>query len=629
MSEDEKYSFEKTLGIISAWDEFNFDKGNNVSLDKDTIPRTRTAFTVDDIYTLIRKLKNFIDPKNIDRIERLVQKHITDKNNPHEVNIEQLTTSVMNELYLDWLRYINRTEFNNLYSEDELKTLYSTEQFLKVLYQRISIADVNTALKGTSASEVTSVLDVSQMIKQHNEDPNAHQALMDYLFPGTVHTYNPTFSLIADSGISENINISRSGNLSYIGPDGHVHTATTDTLPVDWSTGRPAFPIFDRTCNYCTHGSSLTNNVFIKNNVTVEVTNDDVNNILENQKPFKVISTEDENTYVHKLTYAIPSSYHANKKSLCISIFAKQGTLDNIGINVYTAVPNDYNCIHYNLSNRKIFTSEGYIEPNIFGRIDELPNGWVRLTYVRPTIAITGNIYVDFNLLDIFDGDLTFKGTTEDYLYLNGVQIEFNLDVPSPYKNTNGNIVVENATEVFMSINADTQWYNSYQGGIFAEISNISANSTLNTARYIFDICDNDLYTVWSMYFPVIHNGRAVVYFTNNHGSVAYNAACNRCEDDVLLCGSGFCNSGHRQPTTGDAVQLGITNTVFSLGSGDGSDIETVEIEPTNGDIKQDVSSLFIGCSGQSTSFLNGYLYQLIYYPTMATNGHLRFFIKG
>lgn len=630
MAEDEKYNFEKTLGIITAWDEFNFDKGENISLLKDTVPRTRTAFTVDDIYTLIRRLKHFIDPKNIERIERLVQRHITDKNNPHDVHIDQIVnTNVMSEIYLDWLAYLNRTKHNGDYSIDELKELYSTEQFLKVLYQRVIIADLETALEGKSTSEVTSVYDVAQMIKRHNEDPEAHGNLLDYLFPGTIHTYNPTFALIADTGVTDNIIVTRNSVQSYMGPDGYMHTSEPNTLAIDWSTGRPAFPIFGETTNYCTHGSVLTNNVFSKINATVTVATEDINNILENEKPFKVSATEDVNTIVHKLTYSIPSEYHANKKTCCISIFAKQGTLDNIGINVYTTIPNDYNCIHYNLSNRMMFTVKEQIDDNIYGRIDELTNGWVRLTYICPAVNISNKLYVDFYLLDIFDGDITFKGSVNDYLYLNGVQIEFDTDVPSPYKSTTGSIVSEDATDILVPINGTYYWYNSYQGGILAEVSNISMISTQSTPRYIFDICDLNKNSIWSMHYPSMHNGRAVVYFANKNNTVAYNVACDRSEDTILKCGSGYCNSGYRQPTTGAVVQLGIMDAVFSKGSGNGDDITMTEVEPDIGDVNRDAINLHIGCQGNSIHFLNGYLYQLIYYPTMTTDGHLRFFLKG
>lgn len=627
MPEDKEYSFEKTLGIITAWDEFTFDEGSNVAKDKNPTPKSRTEFTVDDVLVLIRRLKNFIDPKNVDRIERFVSKHIADKNNPHEVTIEQLVSSVMNEVYKDWLAYKNRTEYDNRYTEDELKELLSTEQFLKSLYQQVLIANVNTALEGKSVNEVTSVYDVAQMLKQHNEDLNAHSNLMEYLFPGAVHTYNPTLALIADTGMSEEFIITRNGNLTYMGPDGHIHTAGNNELPVDWSTGRPAFPIFGATSNNCTHGSVLTNGAFGKTNVTVtNATN--IVNILNSGNPFKVTCVQTNTVVNHKLTYTIPSSVHNGKKTICISIFAQQGTLDHIGLNVHSGVANEYNCVHYNISKREMYTNSE-ISDNIFGAINDTPTGWVRLTYTCPAISVSGNIYVDIHLLDILDGDLTFKGDATQYLYLNGMQIEFDTDVPSPYKSTTGSIVTENATTIYLPINNITNWYNRYQGGVVVEVSNIEPYGALNTPRYVFDFCNANATSRWSMFYPAVHNGRMSVNCINPNSIIAYNAIYDKNTEKTVKYGIGFSNANRRQPTTGDTSNLDTTHAIYSIGSTISTDIKTTVISDKNGDMNPDVTRLFIGCQGNAAMHLNGYLYQFIYYPTMVTENHLRFFIKG
>ncbi len=627
MTEDKQYSFEKTLGIITAWDEYTFDEGANIAKNRDPSPKSRVEFTVDDLFVLIRRLKNFIDPKNVDRIERLVSKHIADKNNPHEVTIEQLVSSVMNEVYKDWIAYKNRTEFDNRYTDDELRALLSTEQFLKSLYQQVLIANVNDALEGTSVNEVTSVYDVAQMIKQHNEDPNAHSNLMNYLFPGAVHTYNPTLALIADTGTSEEFTITRSGTMSYMGPDGFIHSAAANTLPIDWSTGRPAFPIFGATKNSCTHGSVLTNAAFSKTNLTVTAATNIVN-ILGSGNPFKVTCTQTNTVVNHKLTYAIPSSEHIGKKTFCISIFAQKGTLDNIGINVHSGTSNDYNCIHYNLTRCEMYTNSN-IGDNIFGAMSETPSGWIRLTYKCPAIAISSNAYVDIHLLDIFDGDLTHKGDATEYLYLNGMQIEFDTDVPSPYKSTTGSMISENATTISIPINNITSWYNRYQGGVVVEVSNIESYSVLNTPRYVFDFCNANATSMWSMFYPAVHNGRMSVNCINPNSVVAYNAVYDKNTKDIVKFGVGFADANRRQPTTGDYSNIDTTHAIYSMGSSTGTDIKTTVITNKDGNLNTDITKLYVGCQGNKAMYLNGYLYQLIYYPTMVTEDHLRFFLKG
>ena len=62
---NEQFSWEKPLGIITQYDEITFGNNANIGEDKNPVPKSRTKYTLDDIYILLRKLKGMIDPKNI------------------------------------------------------------------------------------------------------------------------------------------------------------------------------------------------------------------------------------------------------------------------------------------------------------------------------------------------------------------------------------------------------------------------------------------------------------------------------------------------------------------------------------------------------------------------------------
>ena len=621
---EETYSFEKSLGVITMWDEYTFGDNDNISEHKHC-PRARTKYTVDDLYVLLRKLKQMVDPKNIDRLERMISAHIADKDNPHGVSMEQLVTSVMNELYHDWLDYQNRTQYDGAYTTDDLMQLLSTEQFLKVLYQQISIADVDTALQGTSTYQVTSAKDVHEMVEAHNQDKNAHAALMDYLFPGNVHSYPPSLAVIADVGGTDGLHIVRNGTLSYMGVDGKVHTAAAHTLPVDYSTGRAAYPIFGTTTNHCTHGSVLTASVYTKGEVIVTETTDSVS-ILESGQTFKVASTSTINTTRHRLSYSIPTSVLAGKSVLCVSIYAKTGTLDNLGINVHGAIENEYHTWHYNLSNATTYCVKTQMPSDIRAELYSLPNGYTRCVYICP--IDTAGMTVDIYLLDILDGDLSFKGYTDQYLYLCGLQIETDTDTPSPYKSTTGSTVSELPTTISYSVSSGIPWYNPFAGGIVAEVYGITELSTLRTARYLCDLTMGGQHlSCMSMYYPAVHSGRCSVYYGSASGSMLYSymfkAPATR---GYHRYGVSHIHSGHLQETS-ETIITDRTHTLYTYGTA--GEIGYKEYGGITYDLSTAVDTLYIGCKGPGSLYLNGYLAQLIYYPDLLTPGHLQYFIEG
>lgn len=628
-----EYDFERTLGIITAWDEYAFGNNANVGEDRNPHPKSRTKFTVDDLYVILRKLKHFIDPKNIERIERLIVLHINNKDNPHGVTIEQLVTSVMNELYKDWLIYKNRELHCNDLNIKELRELYPAEQFLKILFQQIKIADQETALENVSTTEVTSVADVYQMIDRHNNDLEAHANLFEYLFPGEVHDYASTFALIAAAGQNEELTIIRNSTLSYMGPDGIYYKANKNTLPIDWSTGKAAYPLFGPTQNLCTHGSLLTAASFVKTNVSVErdpygmpgITND------RHDYGFRITSTNTDNPVIHKLTYTVPKANLSGKKVLCVSLHARAGSMYDLGINVYQgSKPNEFNCYHYNLPDTATYCISDKIEPHIRANIHNTPSGYSRCSYVCE-IDSTKDAKIDIHILDILDGDLNFQTFGNSYLYMTGIQIETDMDTPSTYKATTGNMVAEEGTIVYMNTESIYPWYNRHCGGLLFEVSGISGLNVLNSARYVFDATVNNQFSAFAAYYPTVHNGKLTGYFSNKNGSLVFGQEYSRSDEFYVRYGLGFANSGHKQQLLhsnyADELITDEIRTFYIVGNKDNI-IPGAHIN-SDGDISTEVNKLYIGCHSSGTSFLNGYLTELIYYPTPITPGHIRFFTKG
>lgn len=634
---NEQFSWEKPLGIITQYDEITFGDNANIGEDKNPVPKSRTKYTLDDIYILLRKLKGMIDPKNIERIERIVVKHVNDKNNPHNVTIDQLTTSVMNELYIDFLNYQNRTKYDNKYTLDELKKLISSEQFLKLLYQDIKIADIETILEGTSTDTLVTPSGINELINIHNNDPNAHEKLFDYLIPGTMETYMPTLSLVAACDIfggifnSDFIQVYKKSDYAtfYMDNNGKINHTFDNFIPVDYSTGKAAYPFFDIYNNYCTHSYDFSNTKFIKTNVSVINNKSSITSMLDEQQfgviySNKIISTTNSETLKHKISYSINASEMETKspKNLCISVFVKSGTISNIAINVYQDIEKEHNAYHYNLDTCKTYCIEDEIDKNIYATINETPNGWKRLTYICP-INNTKNATIDIYLLDIFDGDLTFIGDESKYCFIEGLQIEFDNDLASPYIPTNGEIGESGG--LFCSFKHTTK-INYFQSGYFFECL-INNQINRNKSRYIVSLSDKNNKSIVNSFYTVTANAPLHTTISNSNGNVILDYPFSQLNSNEYnkYC-FGFACSGSRQVTTdGSIPETPKKPEAIFNDTSENLQIKELTEDPNSNNVK----TITIGAYNSGSLFLNGYISEFVYYPSMPTEGHTIFFIRN
>lgn len=621
-----------SLGVISGFDIIDMSDGSSVG-GQSAVGRTRTAYSVDELYVILRELKKLLDPESIARIDRVVQKHVAEKN-AHGVSIDMLVTSVINELYLEWLRYTNRTEYNGSYSLDQMKAAYAPEQFLKIIFQGLSIADVPTTIAGTSASKVVSPKGAHAAIDNHNTDMEAHGPLLDFLFPGSVHTYTPSMSFVAGAGVGARLHIEHTGFIDYMGADGLMHGGTTSALPVDWSTGVPAYPIFGATANYAPFGTDLQNAIYSKNNITLS---DSVyTSIVSSIKATKVQISDEDIVKEHSLIYTIPAADTVGHTMMCVSIFARPGTLDNIAINAYKDTEDARTAYHYNLTNMKTYvvgvdTDTTTFSDHYAAEINATPSGLCRCTYVCPITEGADN-HIAVHFLDIFDGDLTYKGRADGMMYITGLQIEFDTDTASPYMHTTGTKVTREPIVAYVDITDSTRaWYNAFQSGIAFEVSNIKnirPVSGIQAARYVFDARIKTMnVSAFSSYYQAVHNGKLTAYFADKNGVFSMSQLFDRRETQFVRYGVGYANTGAmHHGVESPSIIIDITKPYYI--SGNASAIYEKELD-LNTDVNQNVDRIYIGCSATGDRQLNGYLSEFIYYPTVLTKGHMEFYTKG
>lgn len=651
MSEDKKddYSWENPLGIVTQFDELNFGLNENIGEDKNPAPKSRTKFTIDDIYILLRKLKGMIDPKNIERIERIVIRHVNDKNNPHDVTIEQLVTTIMNELYNDFLNYLNRTKYNNEYTIEELRELISTEQFLKLIFQDVKLADEDEALAGTATNKMVTPYSLNKVVEAHNTSDDAHKDLFESLLPGTMHPYIPTIALIAEcdpvGGIVTNefFTIRRSATIQkfwYMNSAGKI-VANTDVnyLPVDYSSGRAAYPFFNIYTNYCKYSNNFTNNTVTKTNVTVDNTSNSnpVLSMIEEANRFtkktnKVISTANSDPVEHKLSYTlkVADMQAASPSRICVSIYAKPGTITNVGINVYQDTYHINNAYHYNLDTNRIYFLEDMIDENITGYVDNVPGGWRRLVYACD-IDKSKDVKIDIALLDIFDSDFTFNGDTTKYCFLEGLQIEFDTDMAKPLVPTNGatamsgGAICELKTSMLDKINL-------YQLSVFFDLRTDYKN-TRTTNNYVFTILSGNTSYVHAYIPPNIKNTQIRFPVCGSTGATITNITTTSYTDHQYhRYGYGYCTSGSVQEIEEpEAVPIVTEKPLLRYGY---DPLVMKEVTLTKEPFTGDIDAAYIGTmKGPNTTdarySINAYIAEFIYYPYFVNIGNLQFYLKN
>ena len=160
-------------GVLSGWDSYSTNTENAAA---GPVPK---KYTLTEILELIRDLKSKIDPERIEQLFLNMEDHIHDSQNPHIETLQSLGTSVLQELYAEWL------------ARGHIGTL---EEFVSVLFQYIQIANDEESLAGVSTTKIISVRGSKLIYEAHIADPDAHYHMFRAMLPGTPMDVQPIFS---------------------------------------------------------------------------------------------------------------------------------------------------------------------------------------------------------------------------------------------------------------------------------------------------------------------------------------------------------------------------------------------------------------------------------------------------
>ena len=583
---------QRVIGSISGWDKLTTSKLGNQEL-----PTSDHDYTIADLYIKLKELLVVFDKEQMTYLEGLINTHINDFNNPHRTNLAHLHTSVFKELYNNWIEYGNEG---------------SEEDFLKILFQYVKIADWTTTQKGEKLDEVPSVYSANKLVVTHNEDEYAHENLIKSLFPGEEVTTRPTFAVHGFVGLPQSAIVERDSIIRYIDKDGYLNVADKNILPTDYSFEEPSFPIFGEVINLITSSENLNADCYTEYNVTLKTSTNVVDITDPTKKAVMVVESEDTTNKEHMFGYHTGIS-GSKGDIFTISAFVYPVNRDCVSIRIASGTfSNNQWYINFDLKENKTFipstvgnTSE---ESVLEGGICELASGWYRI-YATIKLPVSGAFFPKFYPLDIYDGDFNYKGNGTSGFCITGISVTAT-DVVAPYVRSNAG-TSEVLASTYVTIDA-SEWYNGDKGTVVAAVKRIP-NMITNVTKYIYAFGKSaNAVALLARYTQTRKN--AIYITAQNENTEVYREYTNGTSEHDSIIVESF-NSTE--------VTVGSTDN-FSDSDNNEVSILTTPIQKV---VDPNVTSLKLGVGFSGTNFLNSYLYKLVYYPTKCNEEQVKFLL--
>jgi len=581
--DDDRYksnSDQRSIGSISGWDEIT-------TKDPETgeIPRSDHKYTIVDIEIMLRAVRKMFNPDYLIKIEEMIYRHANDTDNPHQIDLSDLNTDTVNELYLVW--------------KEEGYT-GSREQFLKVLFQYVEIADIETCLKGEAYDKLTPVKGVAEMVRVHNESEDSHDILLNKIFPGSEILNDPSYSIKAYVGLPYDVSTSvvRSSKMWVISSTGVLKELAANTLEADYSLGNAALPIFGPVTNLALGSESLSGSYYSVHSGTLSRSSihpDMRNNSMGSMTFFE---SKTSNPVFHGLEYINTGITTVANKYYTISYFVKDHGRHCCGISVPEACVNtEYPFAHFNMQTEQVFVHDEV--NNIFGYIYPVYTGWYR---VQMTFKATGASTLKFRIypLDIYDGDFTYNGLGEIGICIFGVMCT-QTEYITPYIPTTTSTASISGTSVKVPISTD--WYSPVQGTFVMDYKPHHTHPT-SVNKTLLNVANGTSNIALSLRYPSGYNNRLYMNATATDNTNLTSIWSNK--DDVRMrstCIYAYSPTKHLGATYGAVTEVNVSKNIHA-----------------------GPAYFYLGTNRSLGEHLNSYIYGIDYYPTMCEAGHVPFF---
>jgi len=328
--------------------------------------------------------------------------------------------------------------------------------------------------------------------------------------------------------------------------------------------------------NLATYSSDLSNAAWSK--VQTTVTSDTVvapDGTLTGDK-----LVESTATSAH---YAINASFISvtSGTAYTISLYAKAGGRNFVVVEMNSAALGAY--AWFDLANGVVGTTGG--SPSSTS-ITSVGNGWYRITISKTATSSTTSLITIYTAS--VDNATSYTGNGFSGVFLWGIQYEAGAFATS-YIPTVASQVTRAAEDATMTSTNFSSWYNQAEGTVFMDAQNVA------TGGYILDINDGTA------------GNNSIQMVAGSSGGTSYL---------VVSGGATSCSLGARVSVGKYANGFKVNDFAISINSG------TVSTD-TSGTVPL-VTQLKIGRRYSDTSYLNGTIKKIAYYPLKATSAQLQ-----
>ncbi len=423
MKYDRTYDGKPLSVSVSGFTQYSTER-----LDPNTNPIP--VVSPQDILNKLEALQKFLNVPELEKAITRLYQHIHKEGNPHNTQLEDFQDDISDVLY-------------NAYVENG--GTESKDAFLVGLFSTIRVATLEDMANGAEASLLINTRGANEFMTKHEEDKDAHLEVLKDQFPGTVIEVDPVFSINSLVGMTSNITEidddekAQSNQpfrgYSFIGHDGFIHYESDDSsIPVDYSTGRAAFPCFGTRTNQFRYSEAI-DGFTTKNGVRLS-SDIECLNPSKSYTANKVIVNAD-GELEHNVS--VDDVFVEANKPMTFSVFAKPLDAKYLIISykdMYEGTTVVYGVFNFEYGTAEIINDLNRYRVNIV----ELANDWYRCEFTMSHPI--GQIH-DVNMTLMTDFDMENPSLAER-LYLNkelgylwGIQLEVGSNA-SPYIPTTG-----------------------------------------------------------------------------------------------------------------------------------------------------------------------------------------------
>lgn len=266
----------------------------------------------------IKEMQHFLTLPDLDHALKVIYDHIQKKGNPHRTSLNEFVNSIIDVLYTEYVK--NGGD----------KTL---AQYTHNLFKVLHVASVDELEKGTDSTALVSIAGIRNIIHAHEIDPNAHQELIEKMFPGSPLNTDPVLSLIPAMHIPKAYMIKTDSSdtkypYTYVGKDRYIHVAKYGVLPTDYAYREPMVACFGERTNEITDCCNFDNRITYHITAT-DHTTDPMNTLFATQIRSKASSAEIDHGF------ALKKIELEKNKSKTFSLYARAGTCKYLIIQFY------------------------------------------------------------------------------------------------------------------------------------------------------------------------------------------------------------------------------------------------------------------------------------------------------